>query len=30
MKFSNNNPQIDKGLKEFIEQNISLMVNKDF
>ena len=30
MKFSNNTPYIDKGLKEFIEDNISLIENKDF
>ena len=30
MKFSNNNPQIDKELKEFIEDNISLIENGDF
>ena len=30
MKFSNNNPQINKGLKDFIEDNISLIENKDF
>ena len=30
MKFSHNNPQIDKPLKEFIEDNISLIENKDF
>ena len=30
MKFSNNNPEINKGLKEFIEQNISLIEAKEF
>ena len=30
MKFSNNNPQINEGLKDFIEDNISLIENGDF
>ena len=30
MKFSHDNPQIDKSLKEFIEDNISLIENRDF
>ena len=30
MKFSNDTPQIDKALKEFIEANISLIENRDF
>lgn len=30
MKFSSNNPEINKALKEFIEDNISLIENKDF
>lgn len=30
MKFSNNNPQINKRLKEFIEENISLIEAEEF
>ena len=30
MKFSHNTPQIDKALKEFIEDNISLIENRGF
>ena len=30
MKFSHDNPKIDKSLKEFIEDNISLIENGDF
>ena len=30
MKFSHNNPKIDKSLKEFIEDNISLIESGDF
>lgn len=30
MKFSNNEPEINNGLKNFIEDNISLIENKDF
>ena len=30
MKFSHDNPQISKPLKEFIEDNISLIENRDF
>ena len=30
MKFSSNNPEINNGLKKFIESNIALIENKDF